>query len=548
MQKYICRTVFFIITGAILCPNTFTPKAQGLAESTGPGGSNAQAVHTLGETGQDINIGLISANNILTTHEAFQDANGRTRAFNHDFTGDGISIIDHDTWMAGIAASNGSPSHPNDIGIAPGADIHSARVLDNNGILSSAYLTSALDGPNGLITKHNCRVIMTGFAFDDIDPNGQSYLTKMYDYYAYKYNVVFANAAGNGDSQIWVFGDAYNGITTGGLIVTDPNVYNRVGSASGSGLTSDGRRKPDVVGPSQNQIIPTTPSNDSWTDPNWIFWGSTSGETSFSTPHTAGVAALLWGLADDTNDPNDEHNEVIRAVIVNSTFPNIKDKFGNSTNPADPNNTWQRDRGYGRLDALRAYELLDSNQVHTDVNITQEKGWAYTTMTSSYENDSYLIYGEKNERLVLTVTWNRLVSMDVHGNYNEESAPKFNLNLTIKDPNGQIIFSEPNMPDNLEKVDLLLPGNGIYEVVVKNTTTKTNRSYALAFELLSPIPGDFNIDYIVDYNDMAILAQQWLLKGENLEADLNNDNTVNLFDFAEFASYWLQTDDRYYQN
>jgi hypothetical protein len=535
--------VFFIIAGAILCPYALAPKVHGLAESTGEGGSNAQAVHALGETGEDVNIGLISVDNILTTHEAFQDANGRTRAFNHDFTGNGISIFAHDTWMAGIAASNGSSSHPNDIGVAPGVDIHSARVVDNNGILSSTYLTSALDGPDGLITKHNCRVIMTGFVLNGIDPNGQSYWTKMYDYYAYKYNVVFANAAGNSGSQISVHGDAYNGITTGGLIAPTPEIYDMVGALSGSGPTSDGRRKPDVVGPSQRQIIPTTPDNDSWTDPSWTFWSSPNGETSLSVPHTAGVAALLWGLADDSNDPNEEHNEVIRAVIVNSTFPNIKDKSGNPTNPADPNKTWDPNRGYGRLDALRAYELLDSSQVLTDVNITQEKGWAYTEMTSSFEEDYYLIYGEKNERLVLTVTWNRLI----YSNYTEET-PKFNLNLTIKDPNGQTIFSEPNTPGNLEKVDLLLPGDGIYEVVVKNTTTRTNRSYALAFELLSPIPGDFDLDYIVDYNDMAMLAQQWLLKGENLEADLNKDGIVNLSDFAEFASHWLQTDDRYYQN
>ncbi|GAH08488.1 unnamed protein product, partial [marine sediment metagenome] len=88
---------------------------------------------------------------------------------------------------------------------------------------------------------------------------------------------------------------------------------------------------------------------------------------------------------------------------------------------------------------------------------------SYTTMTKNYEEDSYLIYGEKNERLV-------------------------------------------------------------------------------------PIPGDFYpADYIVDYSDMATVAQQWLLEGENLEADLFTDGIVNLPDFAEFASHWLETDARYYQ-
>jgi hypothetical protein len=284
-------------------------------------------------------------------------------------------------------------------------------------------------------------------------------------------------------------------------------------------------------------------------DTSWYEWTSSGGHTSLSTPHTAGVAALLLGLADDSSEPNDGHNEVIKAVIVNSTFPNIKDKDGNPTNPADPNNTWHSDRGYGRIDALRAYQLLNTAAISEGVETTQEKGWAYTTMTKNYEEDSYLIYGEKNERLVLTVTWNRLVSK-VSGNYTEESAPKFNLDVTIKDPNDETIFSETETLDNLEKVDLLLPCDGVYEVVVENTTTKKDRSYALAFEVLAPIPGDFYpADYIVDYSDMATVAQQWLLEGENLEADLFNDdnNIVNLLDFAEFASHWLETDTRYYE-
>ncbi|GAF70802.1 unnamed protein product, partial [marine sediment metagenome] len=412
-----------------------------------------------------------------------------------------LFIYSHDTWMAGITASAGGSSHLNDIGVAPGADIHSARVADNNDGVSNIDLIAALDGPNGLITKHDCRVIMTGFVLPG-DPDGQSYWTKMYDYYAYQYDVVFANAAGNNNLQISVHGDAYNGITTGGLDVTQDDEYGQVGSVSGSGLTSDGRRKPDVVAPSQNQTMPSGGSDTSWYE-----WTSSGGHTSLSTPHTAGVAALLLGLADDSSEPDDGHNEVIKAVIVNSTFPNIKDKSGNLTDPADPNNTWHPDRGYGRLDALRAYQLLNTAAISEGVETTQEKGWAYTTMTKNYEEDSYLIYGEKNERFVLTVTWNRLITESAPGVYNEENAPKFNLDLTIKDPSDETIFSETETLDNLEKVDLLLSSDGVYEVVLKNSTKK-DRSYALAFELLSPIPGDFYpADYIVDYSDMATVAQ-----------------------------------------
>ena len=382
-----------------------------MAESTAQGGSNAQAVHALGETGEDVNVGLITARNVLTTHEAFYDKDingsptGLTHAFNYDFSGDGIAPASHDTWMAGIVASRGGISYPDYIGVAPGADIHCARVADNNNSISFSWLNNAL---NELITGQNCRVIVTGFSLG-LDPDGQSVLTLLYDYYAYHYNVIFANAAGNETTQIAVFGDAYNGITTGGLILNDPNneyLYARVGSSSGSGPTSDGRRKPDVVAPSQNQTIPNASADNSWST-----WTSGGGETSLSMPHTAGVAALLLGLADDTPDPCDSQDEVIRAVIVNSTFPNIDDKSGSSTNPADPNNLWNKDRGYGRIDALRAYQLLDSNRVFTDVNITEEKGWAFSAIDPCQQH-TYTIYAPKHYRLVATLTWDRRVEWE----------------------------------------------------------------------------------------------------------------------------------------
>jgi hypothetical protein len=108
----------------VLCPTFLTINAFGLTESTGPKGSNAQAVHTLGELGEGVNVGFIARQNTRITHEAFRDANGISHAFNYDSSGAGIVSLSHDTWMAGIVASRGGDSHPNDIGVAPGADIH----------------------------------------------------------------------------------------------------------------------------------------------------------------------------------------------------------------------------------------------------------------------------------------------------------------------------------------------------------------------------------------------------------------------------------------
>jgi len=533
--------------GAVLWLLLLTSAVYGLAESTAPDGSNAQDVWLLGETGEDVNIGLIAGGNIRETHEAFyeKDSNGLpvgdSHAFCYDFSGDGVSITLHETMMGGIIASRGGQGFPDDIGAAPGSNIHSARVLKDNGQITINYIENALQE---LVLNQNCRVIVTGFQFDPdtVTPNGQSQWSMLYDYYAYEHNVLFALAAGNVENEVTVFGDCYNGITTGGLIVTDPDVYRKVGSGSNPGPTLDDRLKPELTAPSQNQTVPSVNSDTSWTTHT-----SSAGATSYATPHTGGVAALLLGLADDTiSEPDDGQNDVIKAAIVNSTFPNILDKSGYSTNPAEPNNVWHTERGYGRIDALRAYELLAAGKVYKDTPILAEKGWAYETITTAGQEDTYQITGSKNHRLVLTVTWNRKIRK-ISSNYSEESSPKFNLDLSIvKIPEELSLYEETNTLDNLEKVDIVLPEDGTYEIVLKNSTTKTNRAYAMAFELLPPLGGDIDLDYIVDYNDLSYLTEEWLEQGTGLDADLWPDEQVDMTDFSVLADRWMMTDERYY--
>lgn len=525
-----------------LCHGLTIQKACALAESTAQGGSNAQAVHALGQTGENINIGLIAGRNVLTTHEAFYDKDvngnptGSTHVFNYDFSGDGIAPVNHDTWMAGIAVSRGGYYYPDDIGVAPGAYLHCARAANNSYNTYPSWVDNALDE---LITGQNCRVIVTGFSLGTaVVPDGQSVWTLLYDYYAYRYNVIFANAAGNENPQIAIFGDVYNGITTGGLDVTYNDNYGRVGSLSNSGPTADGRRKPDLAAPSLNQTMPDTASNNSW-----LTWTSSGGHTSLSVPHTAGVAALLLGLADDTPDPCDSQNEVIRAAIVNSTFPNILDKSGNPTDPA----VWNKDKGYGRIDALRAYQILDSNRISAGTNSTGEKGWAFNTISHSQQH-TYTIYAPRRYRLTATLTWDRRVE------WTDTLHPYLaDLDLEIYEPNNpnpifskQLAGFDPN--DNLIKCDIPLATTGQYTLKVVNHSTGESAYYGLVFELLPPLPGDFDLNYIVDYNDLVEITDNWLLPVSDFDADLFADGFIDFSDFALFADSWLTSDPAYYQN
>ncbi len=528
-------------------------QAYGLEESTQAGGSDAVAVHQLGETGEGVNIGLIAGRNLRATHEAFKDSNGVSHAFNYDFSGDGISIYSHDTQLAGIIASRGGTAFPNDIGVAPGADIYCARIADDSGGISWTEFNNALD----TIINNNCRVIVTGFELLGLDPNGDSPWTLLYDYYAYQTGAIFANPAGNENTYVTVFGDAYNGITTGGLRLNDVNNpfdYRRVGTSSGSGPTDDGRLKPDITAPSQSQTVPTSSSDTAWTTV-----GSTGGETSWAVPHTAGAAALLLGLADNTPGPNDNKSEVIKAVLVNSTMPNVNDKADSPTNPANSYNTWNEDRGYGRLDVLRAYQTLNTSEVEPDVSITQDMGWAFGRLSQG-QTDLYTITVTTPCRLIATLAWQRRIEwVDKRPrNYilepDELEIHLADLDMIVYSPyEPDPIFSQAlfnlNPDDNLEKCDLLVTDPGDYTIVIANNSAASETAnYGLAFELHPIMTGDLPaVDYIVDFHDFSVLAARWLLPGTEIDWLLSPNGIIDFADLAKLADNWLQTDPMYYQ-
>jgi hypothetical protein len=241
---------------------------------------------------------------------------------------------------------------------------------------------------------------------------------------------------------------------------------------------------------------------------------------------------------------------VIKAAMVNTTFPNIRSKTGVETT----GQLWHSQRGYGRVDALRAYNVLSQPKVTAGTDIMQSAGWAYQSIGGNQQH-TYRIYGYKNERLTLTLTWHRAVTRNGSNpnyNYYDESSPKLNLDLSISDPIGNIVFSAAGTPDNLRKADILLPMDGFYEVQVTNTTAKNNRYYGLAFELLEPLEGDFNVDYIVDTSDLIAMALYWLADdctGTEQAChwlDLDGSGKIDLTDMAILSADWLATDARYY--
>lgn len=545
-----------------------TTAAFGLSVSTGAAGSNAQAVHAEGFEGQEIRVGLISAANARESHEAFYDKDqfgnptGSSHTHAYDLTDDDeYEPISHDTSMGGIICSRGGadPDVADETGVAPQVELYSFKVSRPVSIRTTDRTVSS-DWVQGALDKavdEGCDIIATGIQFTGSSANGESLWSLMYDYYAYEYGLFFATAAGNEQANVTIFGDSYNSLTTGGLIQNGVGIYDQVGDESNPGPTiaPDFRRKPEACAPSQSQHVPTNG------DTSWGYVGSNNGQTSWAVPHTAGAAALLLDYADESDDTDREHSEVIKAVMVNSTFPNILDENGtNTVYPYDPNLTWNAWRGYGGLDAWRAYQTLQADRITPGSTTGASKGWAYASLPAG-QSHSYKVEGFIHERLTATVTWHRRVEWDDDGNgyieSDELTASVANLDLEIYIDNSSETKLSPQVStyaahDNLEKWDILLPATDTYEIRVVSQPDSESASYGLAFEVLEPLPGDVHVDYIVDILDVTDLADYWLNTGCDNPGpacyayNLSPNERIDLSDFAVLAGNWLAHDERYY--
>jgi hypothetical protein len=537
-----------------------------LTASIGPDGCNARALHLMDPplTGQGVTVGVFTQKHGLIDHEAFKNKDsqgyptGDSYAAWFDAAGESFyepditdpSMPGHDTSMCGIVASRGGRLYPAEIGVAPGCKILSVRIskpvsdTDPTRQISVSWIKSGLDE----LLSQGGRVVVTGVQLpSSVIADGSSPFSLVYDFYAYNNDMIFINAAGNDATSITVFGDGFNGITTGGLIMPETGIYRKVGTASNPGPTTDGRRKPEIMAPAQNLQLPTSSSTTAWTNR-----GTTRGETSWAGPHAAGVAALLLQYANSTTTISDDNKSaVIKAVMVNSTFPNIKTETGQVTT----GQIWHAQRGYGRVDALRAYQTLSQPKVAKNVNILQSAGWTYQYIGQDNQSDTYHILGTKNQRLLLTMTWHRAVRRigpSNSTNYEDEAMPKFNLDMRVYDPQDNLVFDDIGAPDNLRKADIRLYADGYYKVELSSNQFATGRYYAMAFELLNPLEGDFNTDSIVDTSDLITLAGSWL--AGNCEdsgqpcywLDLLADGRIDFQDMAILSADWLTIDPRYY--
>jgi subtilisin family serine protease len=253
--------------------------------------------------------------------------------------------------------------------------------------------------------------------------------------------------------------DAFNVITTGAsAIVGPPSV---VAAFSAVGPTNDGRSKPDVVAPGDGAPAPDHIDSTAWNwegaKPDFVSFPGTS----MASPHTAGLAAILWdfgsrnGLVYDT--------PALKAVIVNNAL-----RLAGWARPS-PSRPLDTAQGSGEIQALNTF-----NAYADDLRVWQQK----VTGTASKDSHWYWldVPAGPPATIVLTLVFERHISNPA------ASVPLNDTDLRLYDPTGNQVAVSNSSVDSVEHIVFTGAAAGRYCVEVDPFSLAQGGSdlYALA--------------------------------------------------------------------
>ncbi|MEU5978283.1 S8 family serine peptidase [Streptomyces sp. NPDC047315] len=233
----------------------------------------APAAWQAGFDGRGVKIAVLDTG----VDETHPDLTGRQLAErNFSSSPDAVDRHGHGTHVASIAAGTGAASQGRSKGIAHGAGVIDAKVLDDSGIADTSAVVAGIEWA----TAQGADVVNLSLGRRDgpgVDPveEAVSRLTR-------STGALFVTSAGNagfeGDSSVTTPGTVEEALTVGSI-----DEYNFVSAFSGRGPNlTDAGMKPDLVAPGEG-IVAAAPGGG---------YASRTG-TSMGTAHAAGAAALL---------------------------------------------------------------------------------------------------------------------------------------------------------------------------------------------------------------------------------------------------------------
>jgi hypothetical protein len=276
----------------------------------------------------------------------------------------------------------------------------------------------------------------------------------MLDWVAFNQGISCAICAGNirdgtGTTMVRGPASAYNGVAVG---KTTAN-FTQVAADSATAFTSNGRMKPDVVGPGTLLTL----ANDDWEGaaPDWD--GGLDG-CSFATPLVAGLMAQQIEAGETRGLSTDPL--VIKATLMNSS-QKVRDKQSNPWSPSAAANAGgiftatrplDDHSGAGQVDgqALAAQYLAGEKSP----GLVSAIGWDMNSLATGqfvdYAIGSNLVLGST---LSATLTWYRHVGRSDNGNGIIDAADNFFAMQAVSDLDLQILRNGTMIAESTSNID-----------------------------------------------------------------------------------------------
>ncbi|MEV6702641.1 S8 family serine peptidase [Streptomyces sp. NPDC051453] len=244
------------------------------------------------------------------THPDLAGRIKETKNFTTDAsTNDGFG---HGTHVAATIAGSGAAGDGQHKGVAPSADLHIGKVLDNGGHGTDSEVLAGMDWAAHSGAKIVSMSLGSSGGSDGTDP-----LSQAVNQLSEETGTLFVIAAGNSGSatdSVGAPGAAADALTVGAV---DSN--GKIASFSSRGPLKDGRFKPDVTAPGVN-IISARAAGTSMGRPVNDLYTAADG-TSMATPHVAGAAAIVAQAHPDWT------GQQIKAALVGSAEPGQEGVF-----------------------------------------------------------------------------------------------------------------------------------------------------------------------------------------------------------------------------
>lgn len=431
--------------------------------------------------------GIMIAHNDAGLISDHIDFKGRFTNINNSFRN-----TDHGFHTAGTIFGAGNKD-PYGRGMADGSDLH----YDN--------YPRSLNRSDNLYNSINAR--LTSNSFSNGCNAGYSTWSQQLDKDAYDTpNLLHVFSAGNdgdincgyGAGQFWgnITGghkQAKNVVTVGALTTTDG-----LANFSSRGPATDGRVKPDVVGVGVN-VFSTTDING----PN--SYDSKSG-TSMSCPGVTGVLAVLMHAYKDLNNGTEAHGALAKGIIMNSA-----EDLGN------PGPDFKY--GYGRVNALQAYQIIENNWYQEDSLATGDSATFTFNIPSNTAQARFMLIWADREASPAAAR-DLVNDLDLSVDFGGSTYLPWVLNPA---PNGASLNANAlrarDSLNNIEQVTIDYPSAGTTSIKVKGNNVPTGGKQRF---------------FIIAFYEADDLSITYPLAGKAVEA---NATSIIRFDAARDTNY-----------